>query len=152
MLYRKMGKTNQDVSVLGFGAMRLPMIGAKSEMDSFDPKIPIDEEQATAMVEYAIENGVNYFDTAYVYHAGKSEIFLGKALKKYRSEVNIATKLPTWNLEKEEDFDRHFDEQLEKLGTDYIDFYLIHGLGRSTWHKLKNMNILKFFDRLREAI
>ena len=149
MLYRKMGKTNQDVSVLGFGAMRLPMIGAKSEMDSFDPKIPVDEEQATAMVEHAIENGVNYFDTAYVYHAGKSEIFLGKALKKYRSKVNIATKLPTWNLEKEEDFDRHFDEQLEKLGTDYIDFYLIHGLGRSTWHKLKDLNILKFFDRLR---
>ncbi|MEJ2108336.1 MAG: aldo/keto reductase [Acidobacteriota bacterium] len=149
MLYRKMGKTDQDVSILGFGAMRLPMIGAKGEMDSFDPNIPIDEEKATAIVEYAVEHGINYFDTAYVYHAGKSEIFLGKALKKYRPKVNIATKLPTWNLEKKEDFDRFFDEQLEKLQTDYIDFYLIHGLGRSTWHKLHEMGILSFLDRLR---
>jgi predicted aldo/keto reductase-like oxidoreductase len=130
MLYRKMGRTNLDVSVLGFGAMRLPMIGAKGEMDSFDPNIPIDEEEATKMVEYAVANGINYFDTAYVYHAGKSETFLGKALKKHRSKVMIATKLPTWNLEKKEDFDRLFNEQLEKLDTDYIDFYLIHGLGK----------------------
>jgi len=148
MLYRKMGKTDIDVSVLGFGAMRLPMVGAKSEMDSFDPKVPIDEEEATKMIEYAVENGVNYFDTAYIYHSGKSEIFLGKALKKYRPDVHIATKLPTWNLEKKEDFDRFFDEQLEKLQTDYIDFYLIHGLGRSTWHKLKELGILDFLDRL----
>jgi predicted aldo/keto reductase-like oxidoreductase len=148
MLYRKMGKTNVDVSVLGFGAMRLPMVGAKSEMDSFDPKIPIDEEQATQMVEHAIENGVNYFDTAYIYHAGKSEIFLGKALKQHRSKVRIATKLPTWNLEKKEDFDRFFDDQLKKLDTDYIDFYLIHGLGKSTWDKLREIGILAFLDRL----
>jgi len=149
MLYRKIGKTNLDVSALGFGAMRLPMVGAKSEMDSFDPNIPIDEEKAMEIIEYAIENGINYFDTAYVYHAGKSEVFLGKALKKHRSKVMIATKLPTWNLEKKEDFDRFFNEQLEKLETDYIDFYLIHGLGRSTWDKLKELGILQFLDRLR---
>jgi predicted aldo/keto reductase-like oxidoreductase len=149
MLYRKMGNTGLDVSVLGFGAMRLPMVGAKSEMDSFDPKIPIDEDKASEMVEYAVRNGVNYFDTAYVYHSGKSEKFLGKTLRKYRSNVHIATKLPTWNLSSKEDYDRYFDEQLERLQTDYIDFYLIHGLSRSTWNKLKEMDILEFLDRLR---
>ena len=149
MLYRKMGKTNVDVSVLGFGAMRLPMIGAKGEMDSFNPNIPIDEEEATRIVEHAVANGVNYFDTAYVYHAGKSEVFLGKALQKHRSKVHIATKLPTWNVEKKEDFDRFFNEQLEKLQTDYIDFYLIHGLGKPTWDKMRDLGVLEFLDRLR---
>ncbi|MBN2320098.1 MAG: aldo/keto reductase [Acidobacteria bacterium] len=149
MLYRKMGKTTVDVSILGFGAMRLPMVGAKGEMDSFDPKIPIDEEEATRIVEYNVEHGVNYFDTAYVYHAGKSETFLGKALQKYRSKVHIATKLPTWNVEKREDLDRFFNEQLEKLRTDYIDFYLIHGIGKSTWEKMKGLGVLEFLDKLR---
>ena len=149
MLYRKMGKTNLDVSILGFGAMRLPMVGAKSEMDSFDPNMPIDEEEATKIIEHAVGSGVNYFDSAYVYHAGKSETFLGKALKKYRSRVHIATKLPTWNVEKAEDFDRFFNEQLEKLQTDYIDFYLIHGLGNSNWGKLRDLGVLEFLDRLR---
>jgi predicted aldo/keto reductase-like oxidoreductase len=149
MLYRKMGKTGLDISILGFGAMRLPMVGAKSELDSFNPNTLIDEEEATRIVEYAVEHGVNYFDTAYVYHAGKSETFLGKALKPYRSKVHIATKLPTWNIEKTEDFDRYFEEQLGKLQTDYIDFYLIHGLGNPTWIKMRDLGVLKFLDRLR---
>jgi uncharacterized protein len=149
MLYRKMGKTNLDVSILGFGAMRLPMIGAKSELDSFNPNIPIDEEEAFKIVECAVENGVNYFDTAYVYHAGKSETFLGKALQKHRSKVHIATKLPTWNVQKTEDFQKFFEEQLSKLQTDYIDFYLIHGLGGPTWIKMRDLGVLDFLDRLR---
>ncbi len=149
MLYRKMGSTNLDVSVLGFGAMRLPMMGTGNELDSFDPKTPVDEEEATKMVEHAIENGVNYFDTAYIYHTGKSETFLGKALQNHRSKVRIATKLPTWNLKGKADFDRIFDKQLEKLQTDHIDFYLIHGLDRSTWNSLREMGVLDFLDRLR---
>jgi uncharacterized protein len=148
MRYRKMGKTNVEVSVLGFGAMRLPMIGAKSGLDSFDPNVPIDEDAATKMIECAVEQGINYFDTAYGYHGGKSETFLGKALKPYRSKVMIATKLPPWMVQKPEDFERIFEEQLTKLGTDHIDFYQVHGLGSATWLKMKEMGILEFLDRL----
>jgi uncharacterized protein len=151
MRFRKMGKTNIDVSVLGFGAMRLPMMGGKSGLDSFDPKIPINEVEATEMIEYAVQQGINYFDTAYGYHGGKSETFLGKALKPYRSKVMIATKLPPWMVQKPEDFERIFEEQLSKLGTDYIDFYQVHGLGSTTWPRMKEMGILQFLDKLRAS-
>jgi uncharacterized protein len=151
MRYRKMGKTNVDVSVLGFGAMRLPMVGAKSGMDSFDPNIPINEVEAAKMIEYAFDRGINYFDTAYGYHAGKSETFLGKTLKPHRSKVMIATKMPPWIVQKPEDFEKIFNEQLSKLGTDYIDFYQVHGLGSTTWSKMKEMGILDFLDKLRSS-
>jgi predicted aldo/keto reductase-like oxidoreductase len=151
MRYRKLGKTGVDASILGFGAMRLPMLGSGNPADAFDPNVPIDETEAAKMIEHAIEHGVNYFDTAYGYHGGKSEIFLGKALKKHRSKVMIATKLPTWNVEKEADLERFFNEQLSKLGTDYIDCYLIHGLGAANWVKMKNLGTLNFFDRLRSS-
>jgi uncharacterized protein len=151
MRYRRMGKTNLDVSVLGFGAMRLPMIGAKSGLAAFDPNVPIDEVEATKMVEYAIEQGINYFDTAYGYHGGKSETFLGKALKRHRSKILLATKLPVWNVQKTEDFDKLFEEQCTKLQTDRIDFYLIHGLGAGTWARMKELGILSFMDRLRSG-
>ncbi len=151
MHYRKMGKTGVEVSVLGFGAMRLPMVGAKSEMDSFDPNIPIDEIEAAKMIEYALEQGINYFDTAYGYHGGKSEPFLGKVLKPYRSKVVISTKLPPWQIQKPEDFDKIFDEQLARLGTDYIDFYLVHGLASTTWPKMKEMGVLQFLDKLKSS-
>jgi uncharacterized protein len=151
MRYRKMGKTNVEVSVLGFGAMRLPMMCGKSGLDSFDANVPIDEVQATKMVNHALEQGINYFDTAYGYHGGKSEIFLGKTLKDHRKNVLLATKLPMWNVQKPEDLDRLFEEQLKKLGTDYIDFYLIHGLDSANWTKVKEFGVLKFMDRLRAS-
>jgi uncharacterized protein len=149
MRYRKMGKTNVDVSVLGFGAMRLPMVGNPGGMAGFDPNIPIDEAHALKMVHHALDKGVNYFDTAYNYHGGKSELFLGKALKPFRTKVMIATKFPVFNAEKAEDLPRIFNEQLSKLDTDYIDFYLVHGLGRDSWAKMKDLGILKFLDGLR---
>lgn len=121
MKYRKLA--GEDVSVLGFGCMRFPLT------DKDDPKT-IDEEKAAAMINHALDSGVNYFDTAYVYHGGASEGFLGRALGERRKDVKIATKLPTWLLKCEEDFDRFLNEQLERLGTDYIDFYLIHALDR----------------------
>lgn len=106
MLYRKLGKTECEVSILGFGCMRLPIRnGSNSGADIFDPNRVIDEEEAIQMVNYAIEQGVNYFDTAYPYHSGKSETFLGRALKGYREKVMLATKLPTWLVNKREDFD-----------------------------------------------
>jgi len=95
--------------------MRLPMVGDPSGLAGFDPKILIDEERADKMVQHALDQGVNYFDTAYGYHGGKSETYLGKALRPYRTKVMIATKLPVWNIQKTEDFERIFSEQLSKL-------------------------------------
>ena len=142
MRYCRLGKTNLDVSILGFGAMRLPMVGNPRGMAGFDPSIPIDEPEALKMVHHALEQGINYYDTAYGYHGGQSETFIGKALKSYRTKVLIATKLPVWNIEKPEDFQRIFDEQMKKLDTGYLDFYLVHGLGRATWAKMKDMGVL----------
>jgi uncharacterized protein len=151
MRYRKMGKTNVDVSVLGFGAMRLPMVGNPGGMAGFDPNVPIDEPHALKMIHHALEQGVNYFDTAYGYHGGKIETFLGKALKPFRTKVMIATKFPVWNAQKTDDLPRLFNEQLSKLDTDYLDFYLVHGLGRDMWAKMKDLGILKFLDELRSG-
>ncbi len=148
MRYRKLGKTNVDTSVLSFGAMRLPMIGARGPMDGMNPDIPIDEVEATKMVQHALEQGINYFDTAYGYHGGKSEVFVGKALREHRSKVMIATKLPVWNVQQPEDMERIFREQLQRLQTDYVDIYHVHGLGAPTWEKMKQMGVLEFMDGL----
>jgi len=149
MRYRKLGKTDLDVSILGFGAMRLPMVGNPGGLAGFDPKIPIDEEHADRMVRHALDEGVNYFDTAYGYHGGQSERYIGKVLRPVRTKVMIATKLPVWNIEKREDFDRVFEEQLAKLQTDYLDVYLIHSLNRPFWDKMKGLGVLEFLDRLK---
>jgi predicted aldo/keto reductase-like oxidoreductase len=148
MLYRKLGKTNCEVSVLGFGCMRLPMVNSNSAVDLFDPNKPIDEEEAGKMISYAIEQGINYFDTAYPYHGGQSETFLGKELKAIRDKVMIATKLPTWMIQDKDEFDTILNEQLQKLKTDYIDFYLVHGLNRSSWYRMKEMGVLSFLDKI----
>ena len=149
MLYRKLGKTGRKVSVLGFGCMRLPLKhGLDKATDVFDPTKPIDEDQATAMIHYAIEQGVNYFDTAYPYHGGQSEAFLGKALAGYRDRVMVATKSPIWLVQTAADFDRFLDEQLGKLNTSYVDFYLLHSLGRQSWQRMKDLGALPFLDRV----
>ena len=150
MLYRKLGKTDCEVSVLGFGCMRLPLQqGLERATDIFDPTKPIDEEQAIAMIHYAMDNGVNYFDTAYPYHGGQSESLLGKAISGYRDKVFLATKSPIWMIEKAIDFDRFLDEQLEKLNSFYVDFYLLHGLSRQSWHKAKELGALDFLGKIR---
>jgi predicted aldo/keto reductase-like oxidoreductase len=106
MQHRRLGKSDCEVSVLGFGCMRLPMLGTSSAVDRFDPNKAIDEEEATRMIHFAIDHGINYFDTAYVYHGGKSETLLGKALKTHRDGIMIATKLPTWLAQTPDDFHR----------------------------------------------
>jgi predicted aldo/keto reductase-like oxidoreductase len=124
------------------------MLGSTRAVDRFDPNKAIDEEEATRMIHYAIDHGINYFDTAYVYHGGKSETLLGKALKAHREGVMIATKLPTWLAQTPDDFDRFLDEQLKKLETEYIDLYLLHGLNRAVWQKMMEMDVLGFLDKI----
>ena len=124
--------------------MRLPTLEHKAHL--------IDEEKAQAMVDYAIRNGVNYFDTAYVYHsevpfqAGMSELFLGRALKNYRPNVHLATKLPSWFVQSRADMDRFLDEQLQRLQTHFIDFYLLHSLTEELWAKLCRLGVTQFLD------
>ncbi|MDR7868431.1 MAG: aldo/keto reductase [Sporomusaceae bacterium] len=134
------------VSALGFGCMRLPVIGN-------DPT-NIDEDKALGMLRYAIDAGVNYVDTAYPYHGtgftqgGASELFVAKALKDgYRQKVNVATKLPSWLVKTRADMDRYLDEQLARLETDVIDFYLVHNLNKGVWPILKAAGIDEFLGQ-----
>ncbi|WAI01552.1 aldo/keto reductase [Methanogenium organophilum] len=137
MLYRTAPKIGDDLSILGFGCMRLPVKEDGS----------IDEERATKQVRYAIDNGVNYVDTAWPYHMGESEPFLGRALADgYRKKVKIATKLPSWLIETREDMDTFLNAQLEKLRTDQIDYYLAHYLVGDEWDRLEKLGIREFFD------
>jgi predicted aldo/keto reductase-like oxidoreductase len=140
MRYRNFGPLNWKVSALGFGAMRLPIVGG-------DPA-RIDEDEAIKMIRYAIDNGLNYVDTAYPYHRGNSEIVVGKALQDgYRERVKLATKMPSWLVEEYKDFDKFLDEQLEKLQTDHIDFYLLHGLKDPLWPKLVELDVYKWAEK-----
>lgn len=140
MKYRKLGKTGEDVSILGFGCMRFPQQDGK-----------IDEEKSLEMIRYAIDNGVNYIDTAYPYHNGESEIFLGKALKDgYREKIKLATKLPSWAVNTRADMDKFINEQLKKLQTKQIDFYLIHSLNKDDYSRLKENGLFDFIRKIKE--
>jgi len=126
--------------------MRLPVIGN-------DPT-NIDEENAIKMIRYAIDHGVNFIDTAYPYHGnsldhgGESEPLVAKALKDgYRERVKIATKLPTWMIKTREDMDKYLNEQLKRLKTDYIDFYMVHGINTTYWENLKELGFEEFLDQ-----
>jgi uncharacterized protein len=137
MLYRKMDNVETDLSILGFGCMRLPT--------AEDGKI--DEKLSTQMLRYAIDHGVNYVDTAYPYHNGESEPFLGKALQGgYREKVYLATKLPSWLIKSRADMDHYLNEQLKRLQTDHIDFYLVHGLMKPFWENLRLLGVTDFLD------
>lgn len=147
MLYRRFGKTNEMVSVLGFGCMRLPVLPGG------DPA-RIDEKLALQLVRHAIDQGVNYIDTAYPYHGtnrekgGQSEPFVAKALKNgYRERVKLATKLPSWLVRTRDDMDRLLNEQLKRLETDHIDFYLVHNINRQVWPVLKETDFTGFLDK-----
>lgn len=140
MQYRKFGGLDWQASALGFGCMRLPTLGGKSE---------VDEPEAIRMIRYAIDHGVNYLDTAYGYHGGQSERVVGRALQGgYRERVRLATKLPPWECKSAADFDRLLNEQLGKLQTERVDFYLLHSLDAESWHKLLQMGILEWLERI----
>ncbi len=151
MLYRKIGKTDYEASVLSLGCMRLPMLEQKNPpKDFFERQKAVDEEKSIEMIDYAIAHGINYFDTAYMYHAGSSESILGKAVKGKRDKLILTTKSPIPMIQKTEDFDRILDEQLEKLGTDRLDFYLLHGLNKVMWEKSKDLNALEFLGKIQK--
>jgi predicted aldo/keto reductase-like oxidoreductase len=138
MKYRKMGSLNWEVSALGFGTMRFPMLD----------KTTVDKEEAIKMIRYAIDNGVNYIDTAYPYHNGESEVIVGKALQNgYRERVHLTTKLPIWLVKRREDFDKFLSEQIERLQTK-PDIYLFHGLNDQRLEKIKK---LKLFEKMELA-
>lgn len=141
MQYREFGKTGLKVSALGFGMMRLPLLdGSQGSFDRGTAK-EIDKEGSIRMLRHAIDNGLNYVDTAYNYLDGNSELITGEALQDgYREKVFLATKSPVWLYESEEDFDRLLDEQLRKLQTDHIDFYLLHSLHKERFEE----KVLKF--------
>ncbi len=133
MHYRMLGKTGRKVSILGFGAMRLPTIKPGEQA--------IKHDEAINLIRRSIDAGVNYVDTAYNYHSDESELVVAKALKDgYRDKVTLATKAPIWKKEydKEESFDKYLKEQLKKLDVETIDVYLFHALNEKTWKKLKN--------------
>ncbi|MGA2122099.1 MAG: aldo/keto reductase [Methanoregula sp.] len=138
MLYRKISKTGDELSILGFGCMRLPTKADGS----------IDEERGIKQVRYAIDHGVNYVDTAWPYHMGASEPFVGRALADgYRKKVKLATKLPSWLIEKREDMDKFLNAQLEKLKTDHIDYYLVHALVGDLWDEVEKLGVADFLTK-----
>ena len=140
MQYRRFGQLDWKSSALGFGCMRLPTIGGD--------RSAIDAPEATRMLHYAIDHGVNYLDTAYPYHGGNSESFVGQALKGgYRDKVKLATKLPCWLVKASEDFDKYLDEQLQKLQTDHVDFYLLHGLNAERWPQMRDLGVLAWAEQ-----
>lgn len=137
MRYRKVPKNGDELSILGFGCMRLPQKDGK-----------IDELRSIRQIRSAVDRGVNYVDTAWPYHEGESEPLLGNALKDgYRDRVKLATKLPSFLVNSREDMDRYLDAQLKKLDTDHIDYYLAHTLSGPLWEAMLNFDIHDFLDK-----
>ena len=139
MQYKKF-KSSAKLSILGMGAMRLPVVGGDQGN--------IDYEKAKAIIDRAYQGGVNYYDTAYIYHNGKSEEFLGKALAEYpRESYYVADK---FNLQAEPDYKKQFPEQLSRLNMEYIDFYLIHGIQDAWMDQFLECGALRYFDELKK--
>ncbi len=142
MRYRKFGEIGWKPSALGFGAMRLP--------HKDDDRGKIKEDEAIEMIRWAIDNGLNYIDTAWPYHDGNSEELVGKALKEgYREKVKVATKLPSWDVEDSDDPDEILDKQLNRLDIEKIDFYLLHALSKKHWENYQSLDI-DIFDWMME--
>ena len=142
MQYRTMPKSADKLSVLGYGCMRFPMKGSS-----------IDAQEAKKQVMHAIENGVNYLDTAWPYHKGESESFLGEHIlsdKAVREKVYVATKMPCFTISKAEKFDEIFNKQLSKLKIDYVDYYLLHSLSGSTWQKMLSLGITEWMNKVKK--
>lgn len=140
MKYRTFNKTGKSVSLLGFGTMRLPIVGEKYD--------EIDEEKSISMIRAAIDKGVNYVDTAYMYHEGNSEVVVGKALKDgYREKVLLADKMPVWLAKSAEELETLFAEQLRRLDVECIDMYLIHNITGPIWQRAQEFGTIEFLEK-----
>jgi hypothetical protein len=141
MLYRSMPRSQEPLSILGYGCMRFPQVNGR-----------IDEPAAERQMTLAIERGVNYFDTAVPYHMGESEPLLGRFLAKgYREKVKLATKLPQWQVKTHTDMDVLLQTQLKTLQTDRIDYYLVHNLVGTSWERMRSLGVLDFLARAKQA-
>lgn len=141
MEYRTMEKLGVSPSLLGFGCMRFPL----------NPDGTINQQEAEKMLDTAIASGVTYIDTAYPYHNGDSEPFVGRVLKKYdRKSFFLATKLPIWNVNTLDDAKRLFEEQLQRLQVDYVDFYLLHCLDKEKWQKTLDLGLLSYMEDMKK--
>lgn len=137
---RKFKGLQSEVSLLGFGCMRFPTLENGE----------VDIEKSKKMLDYAVENGVNYIDTAYPYHNGKSELIVRDIIKNYkRDKFYLADKLPLWDCETIEDVDRIFHEQLEKCGVDYFDFYLIHAVNKERYAQVQELKVIEQLEKYR---
>ncbi|HPY75683.1 MAG TPA: aldo/keto reductase [Planctomycetota bacterium] len=134
---RKHPKTGISAPLLGYGLMRMPRIEADS------PKI--DYKAGEKLIQRAMEVGINYFDTAYMYHDGLCEVFVGDILSKYpRDSFLLANKMPVWMLQTKEDLERIFNEQLTKCKTEYFDVYLLHSLDRHSWSTVEKLQVFEY--------
>jgi predicted aldo/keto reductase-like oxidoreductase len=143
MEYRTIRINNEekDVSLLGFGCMRFPLTKDGE----------IDKPLAKAMMLTAIDNGVNYIDTAYPYHHGKSELFVREVIQELdRETFYLADKLPIWDCKTKDDVTRIFHEQLEKCGVEYFDFYLIHAVNKGRIKQIKELDLLQTLETYRK--
>ncbi len=138
MLYKKFKTVEKEISLLGMGVMRLPE----------DKDGNVDQQKGIDLIRYGIDKGINYIDTGYTYHGGNSDIIIGKALKDgYRDKVLIADKMPIWDVNAEEDLDKFFNTQLERLDVDCIDMYLIHNIEKDNWKRTQKYNVLSWLDQ-----
>ncbi len=137
MLYRTVPRTQEKLPILGFGCMRF-----------VERNGAIDEENSKALLRYAIDKGITHLDTGWMYHHGQSESFLGRALSGgYREKVTLSTKLPHWLVSSREDMDFFLNTQLSNLNTRYIDYYLIHSIGKESWNRMKALGVTDFLDQ-----
>lgn len=144
MTKRKLGNIAGGVSLLGYGLMRLPLKDRRNQAE-------IDKEKAQELIDRAMAGGVNYYDTAWVYHQGMSERFAGEALKKYpRESYNLADKMPVWEVKSLDDAKRIFQEQLDRCQVDYFDFYLLHSLNGGAWPNVRDLGALEYARKMRE--
>jgi len=143
MQYRKMGALDWEVSALGFGCMRLPRRRIN--------RMRADTEKSINLIRHSIDLGINYIDTAWLYHLGDSEKIIGQALKDgYRQRVHLVTKLFMPLVRKTSDFDRFLNTQLKRLQTDYLDIYLFHGLNAGAFEKVKRLGLIEKMEEARK--
>ncbi len=142
MKYRHFKPCGSEISLLGMGGMRFPTLQNGK----------IDEKRSQEIIDYAYENGINYFDTAYMYHDGKSEEFIGRALKKYpRESYNLISKMPGWFVKEQGDVEKIFNTQLKRCGVDYFDFYLLHSIMEDNFDSYYvKYNIFDFVNEMKK--